>query len=89
MSQRLQVKPRTDYVASLYVRCRSVGHSWFGGGPDWALPQGIQPVAWINLRSRDRMAWSDWRQAFIDRYHELAFALQLRGGHHTPGATPA
>lgn len=59
------------------------------GGPDWALPQGIQPVAWINLRSRDRMAWSDWRQAFIDRYHELAFALQLRGGHHTPGATPA
>lgn len=46
-------------------------------GPAWAATAGVQAADWVDLRTRDAMAWTDWRLAFIDRYHELQFACQL------------
>lgn len=55
-------------------------------GPAWSVTAGVQPADWLNLRSQDGMAWQDWRQAFIDRYHELQFAMQT---HTTSQEAPA
>jgi len=51
-------------------------------GPAWT--HGVHAVPWVQLRQRDALTWQDWRQAFIDRYHELSFALQLRGAATHP-----
>jgi hypothetical protein len=42
----------------------------------WPVLAGVEPVGWINLRSieRERMTWEDWRDRWLDRYHELDFA---------------
>ena len=45
-------------------------------GPPWPSLAGVQPVQGINLRDRDGFSWLDWRTAFIDRYDELAYAIQ-------------
>jgi uncharacterized protein len=45
----------------------------------WAVLEGIEPVAWVNLRDRDALDWRDWRQAFEDKFHELNYARVLRG----------
>jgi hypothetical protein len=39
----------------------------------------VQPVAWANLRDPDRTraTWEDWRDRFLDKVHELEFAIQL------------
>jgi uncharacterized protein len=34
------------------------------------------PPEWLNLRHRDHMTWADWRQAWLDKWEELQFALQ-------------
>lgn len=34
------------------------------------------PPEWLNLRHRDHMTWADWRQAWMDKWEELQFALQ-------------
>ncbi|MHB1455312.1 MAG: carbohydrate binding domain-containing protein [Armatimonadota bacterium] len=39
--QSITVKPDTDYVISMYVRCKSVGYAWFGGGPKWMLREKL------------------------------------------------
>lgn len=46
-------------------------------GPAWPALAGIQPVPWVDLRHRDYFAWSDWRQAYLDRYAELREHLRL------------
>lgn len=35
------------------------------------------PVDWVEIRSRDGMTWADWRDAFIDRYDELVYAINV------------
>ena len=42
----------------------------------WPVLAGVEPVGWVNLRSieRERMTWEDWRDRWLDRYHELDFA---------------
>ncbi|MCL5098645.1 MAG: hypothetical protein M1608_14175 [Candidatus Omnitrophica bacterium] len=37
MFQDIAVKRHTDYVISMYVRCKSVKSAWYGGGPAWAM----------------------------------------------------
>lgn len=42
----------------------------------WPQLQGVDPADWINLYSTERraMSWEDWRDRFLDRFHELDFA---------------
>lgn len=42
----------------------------------WPMLNGIQPIGWVHLNSSEReaMTWSDWRQAFLDRYDALDHA---------------
>jgi hypothetical protein len=53
----------------------------------WASLAGIEPVPWVDLASRERrgMTWEDWRDRFLDRYHELDFA---RNEKLFPATTP-
>lgn len=48
----------------------------------WVCLQGIEPVTWIDLLSRDRwdMKARDWQQAFADRVDELDYARNLHAG---------
>lgn len=42
----------------------------------WPCLQGIDPASWVNLHADERqaMAWEDWRDAWLDKFHELEFA---------------
>lgn len=42
----------------------------------WEVLEGVPPVNWVDLMEPGRaaMTWIDWRQAFLDKYHELDFA---------------
>ncbi len=44
----------------------------------WPALEGYAPAAWVNLRDRDHMTWTDWRDAFADRAAELIYARALR-----------
>ncbi|MBY0469452.1 MAG: hypothetical protein K2Q07_10800 [Burkholderiaceae bacterium] len=46
----------------------------------WPCLDGVEPVTWVNLYddTRRRMGWEDWRDRFLDRYHELDFARNER-----------
>jgi hypothetical protein len=52
----------------------------FGNFLDEVVP--IQPIDWINLDvpEREAMTWRDWRSAFIDRYDELMYGVELMQG---------
>lgn len=47
-------------------------------GDEWPCLQGVAPAGWVNLRDRDQFTWEDWQQAFLSRFAELNFALDLR-----------
>lgn len=42
----------------------------------WPACEGVEPVDWVDLYSHERrsMDWEDWRDRFLDKYHELDFA---------------
>ena len=42
----------------------------------WSILQGVEPIGWVRLDTPERraMTWEDWRDRFLDRYHELDFA---------------
>lgn len=46
------------------------------GIPAWDCLEGVEPIGWVRLDSPERraMSWEDWRDAFIDRFHELDYA---------------
>lgn len=46
----------------------------------WPCLEGIEPVPWVNLydTTRRAMNWEDWRDRWLDRYHELDFARNDR-----------
>ncbi len=44
---------------------------------DWGCLFNVEPADWLNLRDRDGFGWNDWRQAFLDRFGELHYALNL------------
>jgi uncharacterized protein len=48
------------------------------GMPQLMPPSLPAPVAWIDLRTRAGMTWEDWRQAFTDRFTDLAYARALQ-----------
>lgn len=70
---------RADLIA-LATERRDLMHP---GGPPWPSLAGIEPLAGVNLRSRDSFTWQDWRTAFEDRYAELTYAIT----HYTRKAT--
>lgn len=53
----------------------------------WPCLEGIEPVSWVHLYSAERrqMDWEDWRDRWLDKYHELDFARnELLGiAHHS------
>lgn len=46
------------------------------GPTPWSTLQGIEPIGWVRLDSAERkaMGWEDWRDRWLDRYHELDYA---------------
>jgi hypothetical protein len=52
----------------------------------WPCLEGIEPAPWIRLNSPERrkMDWEDWRDRWLDKYHEIDFARnELLGiAHH-------
>ncbi|XVJ69858.1 MAG: hypothetical protein HEQ39_09540 [Rhizobacter sp.] len=42
----------------------------------WPDLRGIEPIPWVRLDSpeRTKMTWEDWRDRWLDKYHELDFA---------------
>ena len=70
---------RADLIA-LATERRDLMHP---GGPAWPSLAGVEPLASVNLRSRDGFSWHDWRTAFQDRFDELIYAQQ----HYTREAT--
>ena len=47
------------------------------GLPQLMPPDLPPPIAWLDLRQRAAMDWADWRQAFLDRFTELAYSRAL------------
>ena len=50
-------------------------------GPEWPVSRSHPPIGWVRLADRAGMAWTDWQQAFLDRFAELNYgrSLQCRG----------
>lgn len=63
-----------DLVA-LATEKRDLMPSHGAGAEPWPCLEGIEPAGWVNLRSIElsRIGWEDWRDRWLDRYHELDF----------------
>lgn len=48
----------------------------------WPVLAGIDPYPYVNLRSDERchMTWEDWRDRWLDKYHDLDYARNERAG---------
>lgn len=44
----------------------------------WECLEGIEPADWVNLHSPERrqMDWEDWRDRWLDKFHELEFGRE-------------
>lgn len=44
----------------------------------WACLERIEPAHWVNLQSAERrkMDWEDWRDRWLDKFHELEFGRE-------------
>jgi uncharacterized protein len=53
----------------------------------WTVLHGVEPLgrSYVDLMSRERVAmtWADWRDRWLDKYHELDFARLERLGMPT------
>lgn len=49
---------------------------WHAELSPWPVLYGVLPADWIDLRdaSRRNVGWEDWRDRFLDKFHELEFA---------------
>lgn len=56
-------------------------------GPQWQAERSYQPVTWVDWEARAKFTWQDWRQAFLERYAELQFAISEL--HHDQAEDPA
>lgn len=63
-------------LTALATERRDLMPAHSAGAEPWPCLEGIEPAFWINLRSNERtaMTWEDWRDRWLDRYHELDFA---------------
>ena len=52
----------------------------------WPCLQGIEPLAHVYLydKARREMDWEDWRDRWLDRYHELDYARNEAAGLNVP-----
>ena len=63
---------RADLIALATERRDLMPHT----ATSWSVLEGIEPVSWVDLYSPERRAlnWEDWRDRWLDRYHELEYA---------------
>lgn len=47
-------------------------------GPAWPCLEGIKPVSWYDVDATQAMTWSDWRDAFVERFAELSYGRKLQ-----------
>ena len=47
-------------------------------GPAWPTTTSHPPIDWWDFDARAKFTWTDWRQAFLDRFAELNYARGLR-----------
>jgi len=52
------------------------------GGPYWPVEKTHLPVNWWNFEQRAKFAWTDWRQAFLDKFEQLHFLRSERARQH-------
>lgn len=56
----------------------------------WPQLSGIEPIDWVHLYSTERVqsSWEDWRDRWLDKYHELEYARNERlfGHRQEPAA---
>lgn len=79
---------RADLLALAVERRDLMPHHGSAGPRPWPCLQGLEPPHWVNLRApeREAMGWEDWRDRWLDRYHELDYArndalFTEAGGH--------
>lgn len=55
----------------------------------WPALHGVEPLPWVDLNARERkaMGWEDWRDRWLDKYHELDFARNERHFHLVPSGS--
>lgn len=72
---RDQIK-RADLIA-LATEKRDLMHE---SPTPWPVLADVEPYPYVNLRSEERcrMGWEDWRDRWLDKYHELDFARNER-----------
>ncbi len=46
--------------------------------PPWPAEAVYAPVTWADLGAQAHFGWTDWRRAWLDRYHELKYAQRLQ-----------
>lgn len=62
-------------LMALATERRDLMPSHGAGAEPWPCLAGIEPAHWVNLRSNERtaMGWEDWRDRWLDKYHELDY----------------
>lgn len=48
-------------------------------GPQWGVTDTHPPARWVDFKSRAGMSWSDWRDAFVEKFGELSAYRAARG----------
>lgn len=48
----------------------------------WPILEGFQPVTWVDLMDSGRVSstWQDWRDRFVDKFHEVDFGRKEMAG---------
>jgi len=46
-------------------------------GPAWPATTSHPPIDWWDFDARAKFTWTDWRQAFLDRFAELNYERRL------------
>lgn len=54
----------------------------------WACLEGHPPVTWarLNTPERERMSWTDWRDLWLEKLHELEYGRNALAGCYGAGA---
>jgi len=46
-------------------------------GPVWECTTTHPPVDWVDFGARATFDWTDWRQAFLDKFAELRYGIAI------------
>lgn len=78
-----QAIKHADLVA-LATERRDLMPAHGAGEQPWHCLRDIEPCSWVQLRRPEltQHGWEFWRDRFLDKFHELAFAREIqRGGN--------